>query len=405
MPINQAVSRLAVAVVLALSASMSAQVFAQQPNVTIKGNVAVYTAPASEKVTNTSAIGEAQAMPLPSVDMPPVEMLQELLLQPNLDAQGTPTVSPGARGTGELSPIKLPPESNLTSDDDGVASQEYGTSNHPFTTARVDTASPAATTPVRPNHVSMTYPYRAAGKLYFRDGTSSFVCSASLIKRGLVVTAAHCVASFGNNRFFTNFQYVPARYNSLAPYGIWNGEAAYVMASYLNGTETCAQRGVICPNDVAVIRIAPQSGAFPGNATGWFGYGTNGYGFTPTNLALINQLGYPVSHDSGLIMHRTDSQGFVSASLSNNTIWGSRQTGGSSGGPELVNLGIRGVLNSTTAPLGSEALSNTVVGVTSWGYTNPAVKQQGASPFRSTNIGVLVPAACVSGGVTRPACL
>ncbi len=396
--------RLAVAVALALGVSISTQLFAQQPNVTIKGGITIYTAPAAEKGTNTSAIGEAQAMPLPSVDIPPVDMLEEILRQPSLDSQGAPTVSPGSRGTGLLSPVKLPPESSAASDDGGVASQEYGTSNHPFTTARVDTASPAGTTPVRPNHVSMTYPYRAAGKLYFKDGASSFVCSASLIRRGLVVTAAHCVASFGNRRYYTNFQYVPARYNTLAPYGIWNGEAAYVMTSYFNGTETCAVQGVVCPNDVAVIRIAPQSGAFPGTATGWFGYGTNGYGFTPGNLALINQLGYPVSHDSGLIMQRTDSQGFVSASNSNNTIWGSRQTGGSSGGPELVNLGIRSALNST-APLGSEANSNTVVGVTSWGYTNPAVKQQGASPFTTGNIGALVPAACVSGGVTRPACL
>lgn len=401
---SQTTLRLAVAVALALGASISTQLFAQQPNVTVQGRVAIYTAPAAEKVANTSAIGEAQAMPLPTVDMPPVDMLEEILRQPSLDAQGAPSFSPGSRGTGVLSPVKLPPESDAAPDDGGVASQEYGTSNHPFTTARVDTASPAATTPARPNHVSMTYPYRAAGKLYFRDGTSSFVCSASLIKRGLVVTAAHCVASFGNRRFYTNFQYVPARYNTLAPYGIWNGEQAYVMTSYLNGTETCAVRGVVCPNDVAVIRIAPQSAAFPGNATGWFGYGTNGYGFTPGNLALINQLGYPVSHDSGLIMHRTDSQGFVSATNSNNTIWGSRQTGGSSGGPELVNLGIRGVLNATTAPLGSEANSNTVVGVTSWGYTNPAVKQMGASPFTTANIGTLVTAACVSGGVTRPAC-
>jgi hypothetical protein len=56
-----------------------------------------------------------------------------------------------------------------------------------------------------------------------------------------------------------------------------------------------------------------------------------------------------------------------------------------------VNLGIRGTLST---PVGSEGNSNIVVGTTSWGYTSSAIKQQGASPFLSTNILPLVNAAC-----------
>ena len=145
------------------------------------------------------------------------------------------------------------------------------------------------------------------------------------------------------------------------------------------------------------LRLAPQSGAFPGTRTGWLGYGWNGYGFNTVNLALINQLGYPVSHDSGNRMQRTDSEGFVgsAASFSGNTIWGSRQTGGSSGGPEVVNLGVLAALSGGIS-VGAEAAFNIVVGVTSWGYTNQAVKQQGASPFTSTNIVPLVNAVCTA---------
>jgi hypothetical protein len=147
-----------------------------------------------------------------------------------------------------------------------------------------------------------------------------------------------------------------------------------------------------------VIRLDPQAGAFPGTQTGWLGYGVNGFGFTPNNLALFTQLGYPVSHDSGTIMQRTDSQAFVSGMVGN-SVWGSRQTGGSSGGPEVANLGIVGSLST---PLGSEASANIVVGVTSWGYVSSAIKQQGASPFTSTNIVPLVNAACAA---SNPACL
>ena len=45
---------------------------------------------------------------------------------------------------------------------------------------------------------------------------------------------------------------------------------------------------------------------------------------------------------------------------------------------------------------GAAAVPNVVVGVASWGYVgvNSAIKQQGASPFTSGNISVLVNAAC-----------
>jgi hypothetical protein len=120
-------------------------------------------------------------------------------------------------------------------------------------------------------------------------------------------------------------------------------------------------------------------------------YGVDGFGFS-NGAALISQLGYPVSHDAGVRMQRTDSEGYVDAGLSNNTVWGTRQTGGSSGGPELVNLGLPAVLSGTSP--GSDAAYNVVVGVTSWGYNSTAVKQQGASPFLGTNITLLHKTAC-----------
>ena len=91
-------------------------------------------------------------------------------------------------------------------------------------------------------------------------------------------------------------------------------------------------------------------------------------------------------------MERNDSNGFQSSSNSNNTIIGSLMCGGSSGGPWLVNLGIRPTLTGTTA--GTAPGPGTVVGVTSWGFTSTGPKEQGASPFLSGNIVVLVNAAC-----------
>jgi V8-like Glu-specific endopeptidase len=266
---------------------------------------------------------------------------------------------------------------------DAVAPQEFGTSNHPFTTSRVNVSG---------NTTSKYYPYRAAGKLFFNIGASTYVCSASLIKRGVIVTAAHCVANFGASQFYTNWRFVPAYNNGTAPYGTWTARSATVLTSYFNGTDSCAVRGVVCQNDVAVITLNAQGGAYPGTTTGYLGYGWNGYSYNSSGQVLINQLGYPVALDSGALMERTDSQGFTSASNSNNTVMGSLQTGGSSGGPWAVNLGIAPALNGTS--FGTGANHNIVVGVTSWGYVSTAVKQQGASRFTTSNITVLVNAAC-----------
>lgn len=331
---------------------------------------------------SSAAIDYANAQPLalPQSSLAPASLVDVLLARQRTDL-GQPGVSPGKAGTGRTKELRLSPAVQLS--DSGIGSQEYGTSNHVFTTSRANLTS---------NQSSKFYPYRAAGKLFFNIGSSTFVCSASLVKRGVVVTAAHCLADFGARQFYTNWRFVPAYNNGAAPFGTWTAANAYVLTSYFAGTDSCAVSGVVCQNDVGVIVLAPQGGRYAGASTGWLGYGWNGYGFNPSNLALITQLGYPVALDAGKLMERTDSQGFVSAGNSNNTIIGSLQTGGSSGGPWAVNLGVAPKLSGTS--FGAEADHNIVVGVTSWGYVSTAIKQQGASPFTSTNIVPLVNTAC-----------
>lgn len=383
---------LATAIAVAVAGSTGTPAAAQDQGANLPatndGGVSVYAATAAElRATSVEDIANARPMPLPTIQTPPVGPLDGGLYNGKL---GTPGHSPGRAGDGKTSNETVPVEDASLGEPGGVVPQEFGTANQPYSTARVDTVS---------NNVSRTYPYSAAGKLYFKDGSVSYVCTASLIKTGVIVTAAHCAAEFGQNRFYKNFQFVPAKWNTKAPFGKWLGVRAFVMTSYLNGTDDCSVSGIVCANDVAVIVLKPTAaGAFPGARAGWLGYGWNGYGFTPNNLAAVSQLGYPVSHDSGNIMQRTDSQGFVSADDSNNTVWGSRQTGGSSGGPEIVNLGINAVLDT---PLGKEARANNVIGVTSWGYISAAIKQQGASPFTSKNIVPLVNRACAG---ANPAC-
>lgn len=336
-------------------------------------------------------------MPLPQSTVPPINDSSDVSSQ----SLGVPGFVSGAVGNGKQTPVRLPVGNGpAVSADFDVSPQEFGTSNHPFTTKRVDLPASNTTTNSLANGVSLRWPYRIAGKLFFNIGTSTYVCSASLIKRGVIVTAAHCVANYGKKQFYTNWRFYPAYYNGLAPYGAWSVNGWWVMSSYYNGTDTCSTPGIVCANDVAVLTVTPTAaGAYPGTATGWYGYGWNGWGFNPSKQALFNQLGYPVALDGGKLMQRTDSQAFVSASSANNSVWGGLQTGGSSGGPELVNLGWNPVLAGTS--FGAYANPNIVVGVTSWGYTSTAIKQQGASPFTSGNIVPLVTAACTPSTLAR----
>jgi hypothetical protein len=97
-------------------------------------------------------------------------------------------------------------------------------------------------------------------------------------------------------------------------------------------------------------------------------------------VAQITQLGYPVAFDGGDQMQRTDAVGFLyQAGNLKNTHLGSAQSGGSSGGPWIVNFGTPPV-NSGGDNRGFQA-TQSIVGVTSWGYVDFAPNKQGASFF------------------------
>lgn len=368
-----------------VGSTIATAAFAQE--VRTLGSVTHLEIPAqSEQTVGAVDFSNARPMPLPMPNVAPPTQADALLRTPFLGAPGSVA---GGVGDGKQHPVWLAAPKTIGSQDQ-VSPQEFGTSSQPYTTSRVDALG---------DNTQYYYPFRPTGRLFFNIGSATYVCSASLIKPGVVVTAAHCVANFGQRQFYSNWAFVPSYSNGVAPYGVWRAASATIMTAYYNGTDSCAVSGIVCQDDVAVLTLQPQGGVYAGNRTGWYGYGWNGYGFNGSAQALIDQLGYPVALDGGLLMERTDSQGYTASSFSNNTIIGSLMTGGSSGGPWHVNLGIAPTLSGTS--FGYAAAHNTVVGVTSWGYVDTTVKQQGASPFTSGNIVPLINAVC---GATPGAC-
>jgi V8-like Glu-specific endopeptidase len=273
----------------------------------------------------------------------------------------------------------------------------FGDRKHPFTTKNAN--SEGDISPVD------RFPWRATGKLFAKFGPQTFVCTASVIGRSLLVTAAHCVHNFGKKQdgFVDSIIFEPARYDDKRPFGAWTGRQWWIPKAYFDGTDICsaAAPGVVCENDLAVIVLERRDEKFIADLTGKYGFSSGDFGYADffgNKAAQITQLGYPSDNYDGVQMIRTDSLGYQDAPY--NVIIGSAQTGGSSGGPWLENFGMKTSFTGTAA---TDDVSNRVVGTTSWGYISDRAKIQGASRFSKNttytikpNIDSLVESACGS---------
>lgn len=305
----------------------------------------------------------------------------------------------------------VPPSNRILEGDDqltdslietlGIDLEAVGQGGHPFTTKRASASGDSA--PVG------SYPWSATGKLFMRFGTSNFVCTASVIGKSLLATAAHCVHNYGDQRegFADAITFEPGRHELSRPYGSWQAKQWWIPKVYFDGTDVCSPQapGVVCENDVAVIVLEQVNNIHVADVAGQYefndGPDDTGYGFVNflgQMSAQITQLGYPSRNFNGDKMIRTDSLGFQDTP--NNVVIGSNQTGGSSGGPWLENFG---TTTSFSGPPATDNESNQVVAVTSWGFTSGQVKIQGASMFsknttytEKSNIQSLVDSACTA---------
>lgn len=296
----------------------------------------------------------------------PAGQMLQIVPDPEIKASTKPE-KPAASATGTQSPMA------------------YGDAGLPFSTSRVELNSSRA-------DVTKLYPYRAAGRLAITRPDGRSTCTAALIDKGILITAAHCVAQFGGSQY-SGFSFIPGYYKGQGAYGAFGARRVYVKTSYLNGTDNCEVGGVVCENDVAILVMKRNADfKYPGQLVGWYGIAWDGYGFTPSGEAQVTQLGYPSGLDSGRQMIRNDSRATIDNGSAYNTLIGSPMDAGSSGGPWVINLGVPPAYARSE---GYESDPNMLIGVTSWGYTDDEMwDEQGASPFLSSNVQELLAAAC-----------
>jgi len=267
-------------------------------------------------------------------------------------------------------------------------------------------------------------PYRQTGKLFMRFGQSFFVCSASVIRPGLVLTAAHCVHNFGqgNAGFADEVFFQPARHNDSLPYGEWTSQSIIIPGVYFNGTDRCLPGaiGIVCENDIAILvmnaRINDKGVEEEiGDIVGRYGLYQNDQGYTELGgdgdlAAHLTQISYPQAGYTGVRMIQNESVAVQDSPLAlgpdtdfNQVVIGSNTTGGSSGGPWLHNFGKSDGYTGTPAV---DSNRNRVAGVTSWGFVDDSIKIQGASRFGNntafpeggpTNVNTLINFGCSFG--------
>ncbi len=247
-----------------------------------------------------------------------------------------------------------------------VAPKNFGSLGLDYTSSRLIPAT-----------ASEVFPYSPVGKLFFFDGDDEFACTAAVITRRLVLTAGHCVHDGPGRGFFEDFTFAPGFRDGVAPFGIWEFSTVFVSSVWTQSGEV--------PNaeDWALLESVDQDGSRISEVVGKLA-------FVAELLAdnHLHLLGYPGNLDGGQQMHQITSGDFIFAG-DNTVVYGSDMEEGSSGGPWIQNFNRK----SQGQGGGRNRARAAVVGVTSYGFSTPAPRVQGASIF-TRNFKVLRQQAC-----------
>lgn len=193
------------------------------------------------------------------------------------------------------------------------------------------------------------FPYSAIGKVFFVQGGGSYVCSGSVQKGSAILTAGHCVSN-GRGVWHRNWTFVPSYKKGKKPFGTFYARSLHTFTAWHTGGGNAFGR------DVAYVIAKRRNGRQISRYTGYVGMSWN-----QNRYKLFNSFGYPAAspYTGKYLIQTQASTAKIDCSMSPCTTGiGTRQTGGSSGGPWLINYKI--------LTYGSFNLAN---GVNSYVYT------------------------------------
>ena len=331
-------------------------------------------ASAADKKLPDTQISEARAMSLARTARPMQRMLRALpagalAMQAVIGRSATtPMVRQGEDGPADgRSPVDPnAPQPNGAKAQTDIVPQNYGAGN-------LNTVYHYSDALVDPKLLNAP-PIRQTGEFVFQASSGVWYrCTASLIAKSILATAGHCVHDGGNkgSGWIRQGTFTPAKRNGSPLYGVATANHVFTTSGWFNNGEL--DKGY----DVALVVLNKRTGT-----TREIGTDTGVYAFCYQNCLQpywhFSQLGYPGNYYSGAQMTQSLH---LSRSDSRDYMYGSGMEGGSSGGPHIANIGV--ISDSSNA--GQWAFRNVVLAVTSWGYTDPTLKIQGASPLSGPN--------------------
>jgi V8-like Glu-specific endopeptidase len=191
------------------------------------------------------------------------------------------------------------------------------------------------------------------GKVFFTLAGSNYVCSGNAVvstNKSTVSTAGHCVNE-GPGAFATNFIFVPAYLNGVAPYGKWTAKALYAPAQWSGSGDMQYDTGFAVMNTLNgnyLSDVVNESGV-EFNAARGLTYKSYGYpAASPFNGESLKSCYGPASNDP-------NNPQFLTQGISCD------MTGGSSGGPWFI---------QASPATGASGLQNSI---NSYGYNRSPV--------------------------------
>lgn len=169
-----------------------------------------------------------------------------------------------------------------------------------------------------------SYPQRVVGKLLFQTPEGELgSCSAALVEKRIILTAGHCVSENGD--WMTSVVFRPGFLDGDSPYGMARAEWMITPGEWLHLE--------LPTRDVAFVRISENLG----ETLGWLGLQAD----AGRNDTTWQQYGYPADEpfDGTKLAKNTSSWGYDDCTSGPPCTMGvgSPFTGGSSGGPWVVN--------------------------------------------------------------------
>jgi len=130
-----------------------------------------------------------------------------------------------------------------------------------------------------------SYPNRVHGKVFFKIGASSYVCSGTVVPSAsddLLLTAGHCVYDAGGTEaYVTNLVFVPGYRNGTAPLGVWPAQVLSTTTQWRAGNWNY---------DLAFANLARVEGQTLEEAVG-----ARGIAFNQPRAQSYEAFGYPAA--------------------------------------------------------------------------------------------------------------